>query len=68
MSKYALSQRVSTLDQQNENQQEILEAYAQQKGYEFDIFSEVESSRKTRPVKQELLRKLRNGEYAGIIS
>ena len=67
MSKYALYQRVSTLDQQNENQQEILEAYAQQKGYEFDIFSEVESSRKTRPVKQELLRKLRNGEYAGII-
>ena len=67
MSKYALYQRVSTLDQQNENQQEIIEVFATQKGYEFDMFSEVESSRKTRPVKQELLRKLRKGEYAGVI-
>ena len=41
--------------------------YATDKAYKFDLYEEVESSRKTRPVKQELLQKLRKGEYSHII-
>lgn len=67
MKKVALYVRVSTLDQSNENQKIRLSEYANQKGYEFDIYEEVESSRRTRPVKQELLKKLRSGEYSGVI-
>ena len=67
MNKFALYQRVSTLDQTNENQKVRLIEYANQYGYEYDIFEEIESSRRTRPVKQALLQKLRNGEYAGCI-
>ncbi len=67
MNKYALYQRVSTLDQTVENQKVRLIEFANQQGYEYDIYEEVESSRRTRPVKQELLQKLRNFEYAGVI-
>jgi len=67
MNKYALYQRVSTLDQSTENQRVRLIEYANQHGFEYDIYDEVESSRRTRPVKQRLLQKLRNGEYAGCI-
>ena len=38
-----------------------------QKGIVFDLNVEVESSRKTRPVKQDLLKKLRNGEYDSVV-
>ncbi|WP_320112054.1 recombinase family protein [Draconibacterium orientale] len=67
MKKVALYVRVSTLDQSNKNQKVRLTEYAKQKGYEYDIYEEVESSRRTRPVKQELLKKLRSGEYSGVI-
>jgi len=67
MNKFALYQRVSTLDQTNENQKARLIEYANQYGYEYDIFEEIESSRRTRPIKQALLQKLRNEEYAGCI-
>jgi putative DNA-invertase from lambdoid prophage Rac len=67
MNCFALYLRVSTLDQTNENQKVRLIEYAKQKGFEFEIFEEIESSRRTRPVKQVLLQKLRNGEYAGVI-
>jgi putative DNA-invertase from lambdoid prophage Rac len=67
MSKYALYQRVSTIDQSTDNQKLRLVEYANQRGYEYDIYDEVESTRRTRPVKQVLLQKLRNGEYSGCI-
>lgn len=67
MSKLALYSRVSTLDQTTENQKVRLIEFANQKGYEYDIYEEVESSRRTRPIKQALLQKLRNGVYAGVI-
>ena len=67
MNRFALYLRVSTLDQTNENQKVRLIEFATQKGFEFEIFEEIESSRRTRPVKQVLLQKLRNGEYAGVI-
>jgi putative DNA-invertase from lambdoid prophage Rac len=67
MSKFAIYTRVSTLDQTVEFQKDRLILYANQHGYEYDVYEEVESSRRTRPVKQVLLQKLRNGEYSGCI-
>lgn len=65
--KVALYCRVSTNKQTNENQKIRLLQYAADMSYKFDLYEEVESSRKTRPVKQELLHKLRKGEYSHII-
>ena len=67
--KIALYCRISTTGskQTNENQKIRLEEYAKSKGWEYDIFEEQESTRKTRPVKQFLLQKLRNGEYSDVI-
>lgn len=63
----ALYCRVSTNKQTNENQKLRLLQYATDHSLKFDLFEEVESSRKTRPIKQELLQRLRKGEYAQII-
>jgi DNA invertase Pin-like site-specific DNA recombinase len=67
MKRFALYVRVSTFDQTVENQKVRLIEFAKSSGYEFEIYEEVESSRRTRPGKQLLLNKLRNGEYAGVI-
>lgn len=66
-SRIALYSRVSTNKQTNANQIHRLVDYANQQGFEFDLYEEVESSRKTRPVKQDLLKKLRNGEYDSVV-
>jgi len=65
--KVALYCRVSTTEQANINQEIRLLEYAKLKGLDYDIFREVESTRKTRPVKQDLLYRLRRREYAAII-
>lgn len=65
--KVALYCRVSTSRQTNENQKIRLLQYASDMAYKFDLYEEVESSRKTRPVKQELLMKLRKGEYSSVV-
>ncbi len=65
--KVALYCRVSTNKQTNENQKIRLLQYATDNNLKFDLFEEIESSRKTRPVKQELLHKLRKGEYSKVI-
>jgi putative DNA-invertase from lambdoid prophage Rac len=67
MKKYALYQRVSTIDQSTINQEVMLIEYAKHHGYDYDLYSETESSRRSRPVKQALLQKLRNAEYQGLI-
>jgi len=69
MKKVALYVRVSSTDgrQTVENQKIILVDYAQRNNLEYDIFEEEESTRKTRPVKQDLLSKLRNFEYQSVI-
>ncbi len=67
MGKIALYCRVSTNKQTNENQKIRLLQYASEQNVEFDIFEEIESSRKTRPVKQELLQKLRKGLYTHVV-
>jgi len=67
MKKIALYARVSTAEQTIENQKIRLIEYAKTKGLEFDFFEEIESTRKTRPVKQDLLKKLRDGLYSAVI-
>jgi DNA invertase Pin-like site-specific DNA recombinase len=65
--KTAIYSRVSTDRQTTENQNFKLLQYAKDHNLSFDLFDEVESTRKTRPVKQELLKKLRNGDYKEVI-
>ncbi|MEO9851896.1 MAG: recombinase family protein [Reichenbachiella sp.] len=69
MKKYAIYCRVSTNDgrQSNENQVVILTDHCRSKGWDFDIYNEEESSRKTRPIKAALLKKLRDREYQGVL-
>jgi DNA invertase Pin-like site-specific DNA recombinase len=65
--RYALYVRVSTDKQSNDNQKIRLLQYCKEKNMKFDLFEEVMTSRKTRPVKEKMLQKLRNGEYKGLI-
>ena len=69
MRKVALYCRVSLSNgsQTTENQKIRLIEYAEKYGYQYDIFEETESTRKTRPVKQGLLARLRNKEYDAVI-
>lgn len=67
MKNIALYVRVSTSDQTVENQKIRLIEFAERNGYSFDIYEEVESTRKTRPVKQGLLAKLRQGVYDSVV-
>lgn len=63
----ALYCRVSTSKQTTENQKKHLLQYGIDHNLDFDLYDEVESTRKTRPVKQELLAKVRKGEYKELI-
>ena len=65
--KYALYVRVSSAGQTTENQKVRLLQYATDNKINYDLYDEVESTRKTRPVKQQLLNRLRAGEYKGVI-
>lgn len=67
MQKIALYARVSTSEQTTENQKIRLIEYANKHGYSYDLFEETKSSRKTRPVKQSLLARLRNHVYDAVI-
>ncbi len=64
--KVALYCRVSTGRQTNENQKLILRKHAERMEWDFTFFEEIESSRKTRPVKYDLMQKLRNGEFDAV--
>jgi len=67
MSKIALYCRVSSSEQQTINQRLRLVEYAEKNDLEYDIYEETESTRKTRPIKQILLTKLRNKEYTTVV-
>ena len=69
MKKIALYCRVSLTNgsQTTENQKIRLVEFAVKNGYEYDLYEETESSRKTRPIKQALLQKLRTGEYDSVV-
>lgn len=67
MGKIAIYTRVSTTEQTTLNQKLRLEEYAKNQKWEFELFEEVESSRKTRPIKAELLQRLRNKEFESVL-
>ncbi|MBN1182274.1 MAG: recombinase family protein, partial [Bacteroidales bacterium] len=67
MKHVAIYTRVSTSEQTVENQRIRLIEYAEKSNLTYDIYEEVESTRKTRPVKQALLAKLRNNEYDAVL-
>jgi len=67
MTKVAIYCRVSRMDLNTDNQRLRLEEYAKLKGWEFVVFEETESTRKTRPVKEKVLNLLRDGQFDGIL-
>lgn len=67
MNHIAIYIRVSTSEQTVENQRIRLIEYAEKENYTYDLYEEVESTRKTRPVKQALLAKLRNNDYSSVV-
>jgi DNA invertase Pin-like site-specific DNA recombinase len=64
--KIALYARVSTLDQHPENQKHQLVHFAEKEGYQYEFFEEKETTRKTRPVKNELYHRLLKKEFDGV--
>jgi DNA invertase Pin-like site-specific DNA recombinase len=67
MNKYAVYIRTSKREQHPEMQKLKLIDYANKQGYTYDVFVEKESTRKTRPIKEEVLKKLRTREYDGLL-
>ena len=65
--KIAIYTRVSTSEQTTENQVIRLTEYAKDRGWQYDVYREQESTRKTRPIKANLLQQLRQKEYDGVI-
>ena len=65
--KVAIYARVSTTEQTVENQLLALEKYAKRMEWEYEIFVESESTRKTRPVKNNVYQSLLRGEYDGLL-
>lgn len=65
--KFAIYIRVSKRDMHPENQLIELEKHCKREGWAYDIFTEKESTRNTRPVKEEVLNLLRQKKYDGVI-
>lgn len=64
--KMILYARVSTVGQTTENQSLKLVEYAKAQGWSYKLCEEQESTRKTRPIKQEVLTMLRNRIFDGV--
>lgn len=67
MEKYAIYTRVSTREQTTDNQVKILLERAKREGWDYELFEEQESTRKTRPVKNQLMTRLRNKEFSHVV-
>lgn len=65
--KVAIYVRVSTEDQTTENQIIPLKTYCNRMNYTYEIFTETESSRKTRPVQWDLYNRLLRKEFDGLV-
>lgn len=65
--KVAIYARVSTEEQNIENQTNVLIAYAARMGWDYSLFIERESSRKTRPVQWDLYNRLLKREFDGLL-
>lgn len=61
--KVAIYCRVSTIDQNPENQKIELERFAKAMGWEYELFEEKESTRNTRPVKNEIYQQALRKKY-----
>jgi len=61
--KVAIYTRVSMKEQTTENQKKILVNFAERNGWAYEVFEEVESSRKTRPVQWDLFNRLLKKEF-----
>lgn len=59
--------RVSKRDLHPENQKIQLIRHAEILKRPYEVFEEIESTRKTRPVKQEVMNLLRHGGYSGVM-
>jgi DNA invertase Pin-like site-specific DNA recombinase len=64
--KVALYARVSTQEQNPEMQKKALIEKAEKEGWDFTLFEEKESTRKTRPIKYALYQRLLEKEYNGV--
>lgn len=67
MKKTAIYVRVSSRDRTPENQKLVLEEFAKKNNWPYKIFEEIESTRKTRPIKQEVLKLLRQKQYERLL-
>lgn len=65
--KVAIYVRVSTDEQNLENQTMPLIEYCQRMGWEYELFKEKESTRKTRPIQWDLYNRLLRKEYDGLV-
>lgn len=65
--KVAIYVRVSRSDLNPENQQIELEKYATAMGWDYKIFEEKESTRKTRPIKLKILNEALKKQWDGIL-
>jgi DNA invertase Pin-like site-specific DNA recombinase len=63
----AVYTRVSRIDLHPENQELALKRRVEAEGWDATWFEEKESTRKTRPVKEEVLRRLRSREFSGVL-
>jgi putative DNA-invertase from lambdoid prophage Rac len=65
--KVAVYIRVSRRDLNPQNQLYVLMQHVNQKGWDYEVFEEIESTRKTRPVKQQLMQKLRAKRFKALL-
>jgi len=65
--KVAIYLRVSTTEQNLENQKLPLINYCERMGWEYEIFQEKESTRKTRPIQWDLYNRLLRREFDGLV-
>lgn len=65
--KFAIYCRVSREDLNLENQSIKLIEFAKMKGWDYELFEETESTRKTRPIKEKVLSLLREGKFDGVL-
>lgn len=61
--KAAVYIRVSTLDQHPENQRLALKEYVEKEGWDYEVFEEKMSTRKKRPIKNEVYQKCMHKEF-----
>jgi len=65
--KFAIYARVSRTDQILENQIRPLKEYAERMGWDYEVFTEKESTRKSRPVQWALYNRLLKKEFDGLL-